>query len=81
MSSSKFFYAFKVILQYLFNIFMLLNTVSYNNLNLKLKIDPKMCTSQNLKEIWKPGKKIEITSGNPDLRKIACKQQEKIDNK
>ena len=24
-----------------------------------------MCSFKNLKEIWKPGKKIEKTSGNP----------------
>ena len=44
---------FKVILQYLFNLYLLFNTVSYIKFNFKLKIDTKMCTLKNLKEIWK----------------------------
>ena len=55
----------KVALQCLFNIFILFNTVSYLNLNFKLKVDPKMCTIKNLREIWKPGKNFEKTSGSP----------------
>ena len=41
---------FKVTLQYLFNAFILFNTVSLVEINLKLKIDPKMCTFKNLEE-------------------------------
>ena len=41
---------FKVILQYLFNVFILFNTVSYIKLNFKQKIDPKMCTFKNLEK-------------------------------
>ena len=48
---------FKVTLQYLFNVFILFNTVSYIEITLKLKIDPKMCTFNNLEEIWKIWKK------------------------
>ena len=43
----------KVTLQYLFYFFIQFNTVSYTIINYKLKIDPKMCTFKNLKEIWK----------------------------
>ena len=42
---------FNEILQYLFNVFILCNTVSYIKINFKLKIDPKMCTYKNLEEI------------------------------
>ena len=45
---------FKVALQYLFNIFLLFNTVSY----IKLKVEPKMC-------IFKTWKNLEKISGNP----------------
>ena len=51
-----FFKAFQVSLQYLFNIFILLNTVTY----IKLKMDPKMYTFKNLK-------KLKKTSGDPVL--------------
>ena len=44
---------FKVTLQYLFNAFILFNTVSYIKLNFKLKIDPKMRTFKNLEETKK----------------------------
>ena len=44
---------FKVSLQYFFNVFVLFKTISYLKLDLKLKIDPKMCTFKNLVEIWK----------------------------
>ena len=47
----------KVALQYLFSVFMLLNIVHYLELNLKLKIDPKMPTFKNLEEILKTWKK------------------------
>jgi len=70
LSSSKIFLLknfFKVALHYLFNVFLLFNTVSHLKLNFKLKKDPKMCTFKNLKEIWKPGKKFEKISGNPVL--------------
>ena len=49
---------FKVALEYLFNVFILFKTVSYLKLNLKLKVDPKMCTFKNLEEIFKTWKKI-----------------------
>ena len=49
---------FKVTLQYLFDIFILFNTVSYIKLNIKLKIDPKMCTFKTLEKIWKTLKKF-----------------------
>ena len=42
---------FKVTLQYFFNVFILFNEVSYIEVNLKLKIDPKLCTFKNLEEI------------------------------
>ena len=35
---------FKVTLQYFFNVFILLNTVSHIKIIFKLEIDPKMCT-------------------------------------
>ena len=38
---------FKLALQYVFNV-ILFNTVSYIEINLKLKIDLKMCTYKNL---------------------------------
>ena len=46
-------------LKYLSNVFMIFNTVSYINLNFKLKIDPKICTFKNLEKIkiknkWQP---------------------------
>ena len=50
---------FEVTLHDLFNIFILFNKVSYIKLNFKLKIDSKMCTFKNLKEIWKIGKKLK----------------------
>ena len=40
----------KVTLQYLYNVFVLINTFSYLKLNFKLKIDPKMCTFKNLEK-------------------------------
>ena len=45
---------FKVALQYLFNVFILFNTV----FNFKLKIYPKMCTFKNLEEIQETWKKF-----------------------
>ena len=39
---------FKVALQYLFNILILLNIVFNHKLNFLLKIDPKKCTFKNL---------------------------------
>ena len=38
---------FKVTLQYLFNIVILINRVSYFKFNFKLKIDPKVLTFKN----------------------------------
>ena len=35
-----------------------LKTASYKEINLKLKIDPKMCTFKNLEQIWKTWKKF-----------------------
>ena len=56
---------FKVAIQYLFNVFVLFNTVSYLKLSFKLKIDPKMFTFKILEEIWKTWKIFEKISGNP----------------
>ena len=36
---------------------MLFNTVSYTNLNFKLKINPKISIFKNLEEVWKTLKK------------------------
>ena len=47
----------KVALKFLFNVFILFNTVSYIKFNFKQKIDPKICTFKNLEEIWKTWKK------------------------
>ena len=48
----------KLALKYLFNVFVLLKTDSYINLNFKLKIDPKKCTFKDLEKIrkneWQP---------------------------
>ena len=44
---------FKVALHFLFNVFILFNTVSYIEITLKLKIDPKMCTFKNLEKVLK----------------------------
>ena len=43
---------FKIALQYLFNVFILINAVFYPNINLKLKIDPKKFTFENLEKIF-----------------------------
>ena len=43
------------------------------NLNLKLKLDLKMCNFKNLEEIWKPEKSFEKTSGNPEKMIIRLK--------
>ena len=42
---------FKVTLQHLLNVFVLFNTVSFIEINLKLKIDPKMFTFRNLENL------------------------------
>ena len=53
---------FKVALQYLFNVFILSNTV----FNLKLlKLDSKMRILKNLEEIWKTWKKFEKKKWQP----------------
>ena len=44
---------FNLALQYLFNVFMLFNTVFYLKLSFKLKIEPKVCNSKNPEVIWK----------------------------
>ena len=49
---------FKVALQYLFNVFILFNTVFNLKLKFKLKKDPKMCTFKTWKKFGKPEKKI-----------------------
>ena len=54
---------FKAALQYLLNVFILFNTVSYLKFNFKLKIDLKMCTFKNLEEILKTWRKFY----NPDI--------------
>ena len=54
---------FRVPLQYLFNIFILFNTI----FNFKLlKIDPKMRFFKNLEEILKTWNNFERVSGNPE---------------
>ena len=68
MSSSKFFLlknTFKVTLQHLLNVFVLFNTVSFIEINLKLKIDPKMFTFKNLEEIWKTWKNFRKNEWQP----------------
>ena len=68
MSSSKIFLfknTLKVILHDIFNVFILLNTVSYIKLNFKLKIHQKCVLLKTWKKFGKPGKKFENTSGNP----------------
>ena len=54
--------------QYLFNVFILFNTVFNLKLNFKLKIDPKRCTFKNLEEIKKTCKKILKNKWQPDLQ-------------
>ena len=49
--------SFKGALQYLLNVFIQLNAVFNLKINLKLKIDPKMCTFENLEEFLKSRKK------------------------
>ena len=63
---------FKVALYYLFNVFILYNTVSYLKLNFKPKIDPKMFTYKNLEEILKTWKFFWKTSGNPVYSCMSC---------
>ena len=73
MSSSKIFFflnPYKVTLQHLLNVFVLFKTVSFIEINLKLKIDIKMFTFKNLEEIWKTWKNFEKTSGNPAYKKF-----------
>ena len=53
---------FKVALQYLLNILILINIVFNLELNFKLK----MRTLKTLKKFGKPGKSFEKTSANPD---------------
>ena len=68
LSSSKNFLlknTFKVTLQHLLNVFVLFNTVSFIEINLKLKIDPKMFTFKNLEEIWKTWKKFRKNEWQP----------------
>ena len=57
----------KAALLYLFNVFIQFNTISYIKLNLKLKIDSKMCTFKDLEEIWNTWKNFRKTSGNFDF--------------
>ena len=68
LSSSKFFLlknALKVTLLYLFNVFILFSIVAYIKLNLKLKVDSKMCTFKTWKKFGKSRKYFEKTSNNP----------------
>ena len=61
LSSSKNFFlknTFKVALQFLFNVYILLNIVFNLKLNFKLKIDTKMLTFKNLEEIRKTWKNV-----------------------
>ena len=60
LSSSFFVFlknTFRVALQFLFNVFILLNIDFNLKLDFKLKIDQKMRTFKNLEEIWKTRKK------------------------
>ena len=69
LSSSKIFLLkiiFKVALQYLFNVFILFNTV-YLKLNFKLQTDPKVCNFKTWRKFLKPGKNLPKTFGNPGL--------------
>ena len=45
--------------------FILFNTVYYIKFNFKQKIDPKMCTFENLEEIFKTWKKIRKSEWQP----------------
>ena len=56
---------FKVVLQYLFNIFILFHTVLYIKLTLNLKYTQKCVVLRTWKKFGKPGKNSEKTSGNP----------------
>ena len=56
---------YKLTLQYIFNVFVLFNTVCFIKLNLKLKIDQKMCTFKNLEKIWKTWKKFGKNKWQP----------------
>ena len=49
---------FEVPLQYLFKVFILLDTIFYLELNFKIKIDQKICTFKNLEEILKTWRKF-----------------------
>ena len=56
LSSSKNFFfknTFKVAIQYLFIVLLVFNIIFYLKLYFKLKIDPKMCSFNNLEEILK----------------------------
>ena len=46
---------FKLSFEFLFNVFILINTFSYLKINLKLIIDSKMRTFKNLEKLVKPG--------------------------
>ena len=59
LSSKIFLNKFEVTLQYLLNVFILIKTVSYIEVKLKLKIDQGMCTFRNLEKIWKTWKYFE----------------------
>ena len=59
LSSKIFLNKFEVTLQYLLNVFILIKTVSYIEVKLKLKIDQEMCTFRNLEKIWKTWKYFE----------------------
>ena len=49
---------FGVALQYLFNVYILFNTVFHLKLNFEIEIDPKTCNFESLEEIlkntWQP---------------------------
>ena len=63
---------FKVTLQYLFNVLIVFNKVSYFKFNLKLKKDPKMCSFKNPEEILKTWKKYLKNKWQPCLRYKYC---------
>ena len=61
---------YKVTLQYLFNVFILFNTVSYFKFNLKLKIDLKCVLLKICKKFENPLKIKKKTNGNPEVNFI-----------
>ena len=63
---------FKVVLQYLFNVFIQFNTVYYLKLSSILKIDPNTCTFKNLYETLKTWRKLAKNLDKPDHMSTYC---------